>query len=763
MKNKKTFFLVFVSFLIAILFLNKSYALYELNDVTINKLVSNGYIISSKYSTEKLCNNKILEYNNQVSYYNRTDCFKNKSYYYYFKCDSGMNCDLNTIVNQNYNTSYSNTTFDPYSYNDGNDGNNGFDPTYIFKTYNNNTSKYYLKSYTTKTNSQITKYVGESLVSTYFISKDYVQGSKDLYISSAGAEGYLTYNKTANFVGYAWTTYSAGRVRIYNCIKGTDYFISEDSNCEGYRKSDNNVFYVYPDDLSLINNIINVDNTTNYNNNYNTNYNTISNTSTITNGNVYGAVLERDISYKGNLKLNIQTPNISSRVPVYIDVNSDLWGGGDRNFSFSANTSFMRENLLRNGIGYVSIDHTLSNLNTAGVYSVYSDIDCALQWIERNKTKYNLDTDNIYIGGIGAGGHLAMQYSLKQSSYRDNTCIQKATTPTIKKVLGISGIYDLTTNLSSVNMEQKANNFLGIQNTYSRINSQRAKDNSPVFSMLNQSSKSKQYYIIYDKNDKTIDYQKNSELLYNNMKIFGYNVKYDLVNNYSHNSNNGSNIDNKIIDFLKPDTSTINTQAFNQYYYNCILYGNNCDSATNGEVVAYSYITANNTQNIIAKTNLPKQNISYCAGTSNQCVRLDARWENYYEIGTNNFAGYKISIQSIPANTYVGYFKYTGSDGRTYKSNNYKTVVESSANGNVMVTGSQTAKVSFSIPEYLTANYFFNYNGGIFKNVSEGWNVRISNGLKTYTQSFSGLFKGVYNSYVNYGENRLNLNSINIY
>lgn len=626
-----------------------------------------------------------------------------------------------------YETNWTNTVSQSYK------------PTYLFRTYNNLTGKHYLKSSTTKDFWSIVTHNWEKVEWSAYISDTNITWTRAVYFSSKWAEWYISFTNNWNLIWYAWTSAWDWRIAVYNCLAWTnDYFMSHDKSCEWQKTVDTNVFYMYP------------------------NVQTIS-SSTIWSGNVeYPEVFDKNIKYKWNLDLNIKLPKRTWKVPVYVDVHGWWWAIWDKDIIFNNDFKWVSDSIINSWYWIVSINYTLSTTQIAWSNTVYNEIDCALQWIEKNKDKYQLDTDNIAIWWGSAGWHLAMQYSLNQSRYKDTSCESNSNTPTVTKVIPVSGWYDISIDWlpsTLTNVNELVNNFLWMKSNAERIWSQKAKDNSPIYNLGSSESKSKKYLMIYSKNDDVLSYEKQWLPMYDKMLEYWYDISLHDTWMTKHDWYHWDWVIEAITSFLKNGTKivpkTINSNTW------CIpTFWNFCTTNTLPAVSATVYVTLKNNITITANTQLPKENITFCIEWWT-CSKLDNTWKPYYIFGINKPAWYQTTLNWVLPWKYVWYFKYVDKNWSLWQSNKIESTIESSLSWNTSVNW-QNIYVSFSATEWLTPKFYYNYNWWAFNIVNSWWTTTKSNWIITYTQTFKDLPAWIYNSYIMNWNEKLTLNSTTI-
>jgi hypothetical protein len=196
----------------------------------------------------------------------------------------------------------------------------------------------------------------------------------------------------------------------------------------------------------------------------------------------------------------------------------------------------------------------------------------------------------------------------------------------------------------------------------------------------------------------------------------------------------------------------------NEIFY---LYPYEDKTSNNPEFTANSYLTLKNDLTIIAKTNVAKENISFCIQW-NKCIKLSKRWEEYYVFGINKVAWYKITIEWLPAKKYTWYFKYINKNWQVSRSNYFTEIVDNSIFWNITNIWDNKVHISFAIPEKIFPKFYINFNWWNYNLINEWWNIVKNNWLNTYSQNISWLIRWVYESYVVYWSKRLKLNTITI-
>lgn len=120
--------------------------------------------------------------------------------------------------------------------------------------------------------------------------------------------------------------------------------------------------------------------------------------------------LERDISYKGDLLLDIYFPTseIEGKSPVLMYVHGGAWIIGSKNAVNFDRFNGAINQLRDKGFTIICPDYTLAKDGKSPFPVCIEDIYDALTWIRVNAEAYNLDLDKVGILGESAGAHISM-------------------------------------------------------------------------------------------------------------------------------------------------------------------------------------------------------------------------------------------------------------------------------------------------------------------------------------------------------------------
>lgn len=154
--------------------------------------------------------------------------------------------------------------------------------------------------------------------------------------------------------------------------------------------------------------------------------------------------------YKNNgsrdLKLDIWYPNKKKKIyPLVVFSHGGGWISGFRN---QPNNVSWCEYLASKGFAVASIDYSLGYFFS--MEDILTDYDDAITFLRKHAGDCSLDTDNIFLMGLSAGGHLALMYSTYYTQLKN-----------FKKMQGIRGVvaYYSPSILKSIGEENHESNF----------------------------------------------------------------------------------------------------------------------------------------------------------------------------------------------------------------------------------------------------------------------------------------------------------------
>ncbi|MBY0527387.1 MAG: alpha/beta hydrolase fold domain-containing protein [Gemmataceae bacterium] len=147
------------------------------------------------------------------------------------------------------------------------------------------------------------------------------------------------------------------------------------------------------------------------------------------------AYYEGDDADANKHKLDLYLPNGHKDYPVLFFVHGGSWRGGDRKQYGPLGNVF-----AKNGVGVVAISYRLSPKVQHPEHS--KDVARAFAWTHKNIAKHGGKSDQIFVSGHSAGGHLAALLATDQTYLRAH----KLELSNIKGVIAMSGVYVLVAN-----------------------------------------------------------------------------------------------------------------------------------------------------------------------------------------------------------------------------------------------------------------------------------------------------------------------------
>lgn len=136
--------------------------------------------------------------------------------------------------------------------------------------------------------------------------------------------------------------------------------------------------------------------------------------------------------------LDIYHPVGSSNNHLILDIHGGSYAFGYKGLNYVFNSYFVAK-----GFSVISMNYTLVNENVS-IYQQVQDIFAALNFLVKNKDKYNLNFENFILLGDSAGGHLALLTDLifKSSEAQKYYKLDSLPDLKIKCVATNCGVYD---------------------------------------------------------------------------------------------------------------------------------------------------------------------------------------------------------------------------------------------------------------------------------------------------------------------------------
>ena len=223
--------------------------------------------------------------------------------------------------------------------------------------------------------------------------------------------------------------------------------------------------------------------------------------------NQYKETWQRDIVYKKvngeELKLDLFLPQVklTPTYPVVVYVHGGGFIRGDKDEVLDLKP--LLKSWLEEGWAVISVNYRLLYGDTMFPDN-YEDIKSALKWVEKNKSTYDFNPDNISLVGHSAGGSLALLAGLQTEKV---DCVVSLAGPT--KLYG-NGEFELRRKLISILSRKQMNQDL-------------LKDASPIQHL---SKTSPPVFLVHGTQDNFVPYDQ-SKLFYEKAKKLG--VETNLV------------------------------------------------------------------------------------------------------------------------------------------------------------------------------------------------------------------------------------------
>jgi acetyl esterase/lipase len=135
-------------------------------------------------------------------------------------------------------------------------------------------------------------------------------------------------------------------------------------------------------------------------------------------------------------KLDLYLPAGRKDFPVVLFVHGGGWSHGDKKFWFDLYGKLGRS-FAEKGIGVAVTNYRLAP-QTKG-HDQARDVARAFAWLHRNIAKYGGKSDDLFVAGHSAGGHLVSLIASDEHFLRDENLDPKV----IRGVISVSGVYDV--------------------------------------------------------------------------------------------------------------------------------------------------------------------------------------------------------------------------------------------------------------------------------------------------------------------------------
>lgn len=245
----------------------------------------------------------------------------------------------------------------------------------------------------------------------------------------------------------------------------------------------------------------------------------------------------KDIIYKNTngvpLTLDIYSSlkKSNSPSPVILYVHGGSWVYGDKNIPDTL--SPVLNTFRKEGYTIISTSYEL-NRNKANFYKQAADVKDTIRWIYKNKSNYNLDSNEIGVIGVSSGAHLSLLASYSSNDeFTDDKDLSKYPSK-VKYLIDFAGPTDLSLlNTNDLNYD--------LTKIFNSINDKDAviKEFNPINYV---SKKSPNTLIIHSRLDPMVPY-KSSKELYDKCIQEHDKVKLITLNSNVHDLSNISNAD----------------------------------------------------------------------------------------------------------------------------------------------------------------------------------------------------------------------------
>jgi acetyl esterase/lipase len=154
-------------------------------------------------------------------------------------------------------------------------------------------------------------------------------------------------------------------------------------------------------------------------------------------------------------KLDLYLPhNPSGPVPAYINFHGGGWVSGSKD-----EVALDVLPMLAMGFAVVNVDYRLAR--TAQAPAAVEDCRCALRWVVRHAAQYGLDARRLVVGGMSAGGHLALMTALATPADGFDRLCPGNEDLRVAAAVSFFGITDVPDLLSGANQRDFAVGWLG--------------------------------------------------------------------------------------------------------------------------------------------------------------------------------------------------------------------------------------------------------------------------------------------------------------
>lgn len=236
-------------------------------------------------------------------------------------------------------------------------------------------------------------------------------------------------------------------------------------------------------------------------------------------------------------KLDIYLPNLSNDNQAsltMIMIHGGGWKEGDKGY---INSLVDRLKAQKKNVAVLNINHRLTFMAGIKLNEQLADIGSVVNFINSNKTKYNLSSRTVLFG-YSSGGHLALMYAY-----------QNTTNTNIKAVIGLVAptdlsISDLQKSIVDKNGENLIELMVGVP--YSQ-KPEAFTQSSPLYIV---SQKAQPTLLLYGDADQTVNYSQ-GEKLFEKLKTMNVKTTFKKYPQGTHELTNMNDIFEQTMAFLK--------------------------------------------------------------------------------------------------------------------------------------------------------------------------------------------------------------------
>ena len=154
-------------------------------------------------------------------------------------------------------------------------------------------------------------------------------------------------------------------------------------------------------------------------------------------------------------KVDLYLPRgTDSPAPVLVYIHGGGWVGGSKESSVLRLIPWMEM-----GWAVVNVQYRLGEVSLAP--AAVEDCLCALRWIIRNASNYNIDPERIVVTGNSAGGHLALTTGMVPASAGLDRQCPGSETLSVAAIINWYGITDVSDLLDGPNTKSYAVEWMG--------------------------------------------------------------------------------------------------------------------------------------------------------------------------------------------------------------------------------------------------------------------------------------------------------------